>query len=107
MWDIFMIIDGEYYIYGSYVNRDKANLIAMQIRVERGVDTEVHKQPYRYELYGMLPSGIYVKCAESDSPYYIYQQYTNMAQKNKSCYIYDTTTNRRIIEHKKTDNYNK
>ena len=43
MYNVIMEVNGEEYVYGKYVDRNKANEIAMQIRDERNVDTSVYE----------------------------------------------------------------
>lgn len=43
MFKIWMEIDGNDYVYGTYSDRDKANEIAKQVGYERDVDTWVEE----------------------------------------------------------------
>lgn len=41
MFKVIMIIDNEEYTYGTYINRNRANEVAMEVREWRGIDTYV------------------------------------------------------------------
>ena len=45
MYKVWMVIDEEYYCYGTYdyADRNKANEVAMRLRDERNVDTWVEE----------------------------------------------------------------
>jgi hypothetical protein len=44
MFEIIMVIDGNEYKYGADSNKDRANEIAMRVRVERDVDVFVRER---------------------------------------------------------------
>lgn len=41
MFKVMMIVDGQAYVYGTYNDRERANEIAIDLRVEREIDTYV------------------------------------------------------------------
>lgn len=41
MFKVMMYIDGEWYKYGAYADRNKANEVAMMVRDERGCRVQV------------------------------------------------------------------
>ena len=43
MFKVWMVIDEENYIYGTYADRNKANEVAMMVRETRNCDTWVEE----------------------------------------------------------------